>query len=221
MEQTLKSGASILFIGDSITDAGRREDPDGLGFGYVRQFRDLLLARHPGCGVTVVNQGIGGDTIRHLDARWEKDVITLKPDVLSISIGVNDVWRQLQLPVNPEEVLLDEYEAIYRKLLDRTRDAVGCRLLLLEPTVIGEEPDAPHNQLMPPYLDCVASLADEYGATLVPLNKAFHAAIAASNGLPWTMDGVHPLSNGHALMALGVLDALGGLDACVTESGTA
>ncbi len=219
MKQALNRGETLLFIGDSITDAGRREDADGLGFGYVRYFHDMLFARHPGCGIQVLNRGIGGDTIRHLDARWETDVIAEKPDVLSISIGVNDVWRQLQSPGNPEEVLIDEFTAIYRKLLDRTREAVGCRLLLLEPTIIGEEPDAPHNRLMQPYLDRVADLAKTYDATLVPLNRAFHRAIAARPEQQWTTDGVHPLTHGHMLMALGIVDVLGGLDACVTENG--
>jgi len=215
MAQPLNPGQTILFIGDSITDAGRREDPDGLGFGYVRLFHDLLHARHPRCGVRVVNRGIGGDTIRHLDARWEADVVAERPDVLSVSIGVNDVWRQLQQPENPESVYIEEYEGTFRRLLDRVRDAVGCRLLLLEPTIIGEAPDAPHNELMPPYLDCVARLAADYGATLAPLNRRFHEAIAAAGSMLWTTDGVHPLSNGHMLMALGVVEALGGLDGCV------
>src|SRR5512140_3804346 len=92
----LQSGDKILFIGDSITDAGRRGDPDGLGHGYVRMFRDLVSTRHPSLMVDVVNHGISGNTIRDLDKRWQHDVIAHRPNYLSISIGVNDVWRQLQ-----------------------------------------------------------------------------------------------------------------------------
>jgi lysophospholipase L1-like esterase len=157
-----------------------------------------------------MNRGVSGDTIRHLEARWQRDVIRKEPDVLSISIGVNDVWRQLQEPRNPEEVPLDEFEATYRRLLERTRDAVGCRFVLCEATIIGERRTDPHNPIVDAYNACIANLAQEYGALLVPMNRAFWRAIDANPSRAWTTDGVHPLSNGHMLMALTLFQALGG-----------
>ncbi|MBI5094276.1 MAG: SGNH/GDSL hydrolase family protein [Candidatus Hydrogenedentes bacterium] len=204
----LQSGDKILFIGDSITDAGRREDPDGLGQGYVRMFRDVLAARHPSLVVDVVNQGIGGDTIRDLDRRWQSDVLAHRPTWLSISIGVNDVWRQLQTPRNPDEVMIDEFEATYRRLLTPVVKELHCKLLLLEPGINGETLDTPHNKLTGPYVQCVNALAAEFKATLVPINRAFWNAIHANPSRKWTADGVHPSSNGHMLMALAVYDAL-------------
>ena len=197
----LKSGERFLLIGDSITDAGRREDPEALGFGYVRHLRDMLWTLRSTLDVDLLNRGIGGDTIRDLDARWEEDVIALKPDVLSVSIGVNDVWRQLQESTNPDEVLLDEFEATYRRLLTQARNRVGCRLVLCEATIIGETRDAPHNPIIDAYNRVVAGLADDFGALVAPMCAAFWRAIEANPARAWTSDGVHPLSNGHMLMA--------------------
>ena len=204
----LQSNDTILFIGDSITDAGRREDPEGLGSGYVRVFRDLIASCHPERDITVINQGIGGDTIRNLDARWQRDVISQRPNYLSVSIGVNDVWRQLQTPRNPDEVMVDEFEATYRRLLTHAVEELNCHLILLQPGINGETADTPHNRLTPPYVACVDALAAEFNATLVPINSVFWNAIDACPTRSWTDDGVHPNSKGHMLMALAVYDAL-------------
>lgn len=204
----VRNGDSIVFIGDSITDAGRREDPEGLGWGYVRLFRDLLWARHPELSVTITNRGIGGDTVRHLGRRWREDAIDTRPDLLVVSIGVNDVWRQLQNPPNPEAVAPGEFESTYRMLLDEACAWTKCRLALCEPTIIGETRDAPHNLLMPPYLEAVARLAAEYEARVVPMNAAFLRAVEAAPGRSFTSDGVHPLSQGFMVMALALYDVL-------------
>ena len=204
----VQSGDRFLFIGDSITDAFRNEDPDGLGWGYVRMTRDLLWARYPERKVEVINRGVSGDTVRNLSDRWQEDVIKLEPTVLSISIGVNDVWSQLEDPVNPRQVLLDEFEAIYRRLLKETVEQVKCRLVLCEATPIGEDYGSPHNPLLEPYNATVAKLAVEFGAALIPMNRAFWRAINADPTRKWTGDGVHPYSNGHALMALTLFDTL-------------
>ncbi len=200
----------LVLIGDSITDAGRFDDPEQLGSGYVRMFRDLCWTRYPERAFEIVNHGIGGDTIRNLDARWQRDVIEARPDVLSVSIGVNDVWRQLQSPANPDEVFLDEFVATYRRLLTHTRDTLGCRLILCEATIIGETRDAPHNPIIDRYNEAIAGIAREFGAKLVPMNQAFWRVIEADPSRPWTSDGVHPLSNGHMLMAATLFEALGG-----------
>jgi lysophospholipase L1-like esterase len=208
----LQPGDRFLLIGDSITDAGRREDPEGIGFGYVRLLRDMLWARHPELDATVINRGIGGDTVRLMSWRWRKDVLAESPTVLSVSIGVNDVWRQLQDPANEEEVLLDEFEATYRKLLEQALDALQCRLLLCEATIIDESRASPHNAIIDQYNAVVAKLARDFGALLVPMNGAFWRAIKANPARQWTEDGVHPLTNGHMLMALTMYEALGGCD---------
>jgi lysophospholipase L1-like esterase len=206
----LQAGETFLLIGDSITDAGRFEDPEHLGFGYVRMFCDLCAVKRPDLRFRLVNHGVSGDTIRHLERRWPGDVLAVKPDVLSISIGVNDVWRQLQDPPNPEQVFPDEFEITYRRLLTRTRENVGCRLVLCEATIIGETHDAPHNPVVDEYNHRIAGLAREFDALLAPMNQAFWRVIEADPSRPWTTDGVHPLSNGHMLMAATLFETLGG-----------
>jgi len=204
----LREGDRFLIIGDSITDAGRREDPEGMGFGYVRLFRDILWARHPELEVEVVNKGVSGDTVRLLADRWQQDVVDAEPDVVGVSIGVNDVWRQLEQPPNEEEVLLEEFETTYRRLLAEARGVLDCRLVLCEAGIIGEQPDTPHNALLVEYNACVARLASDFDAVLAPMNAAFWRVITGNPGRAWTTDGVHPLSNGHMLMALTLFDAL-------------
>ncbi|MCX5769721.1 MAG: SGNH/GDSL hydrolase family protein [Candidatus Hydrogenedentes bacterium] len=208
----LQPGDRFLLIGDSITDAGRREDPEGIGFGYVRLLRDMLWARHPALDVTLANRGIGGDTVRLMSWRWRKDVLAENPTVLSVSIGVNDVWRQLQDPANEEEVLLDEFEETYRKLLDMAAEALHCRLILCEATVIDEHRTSPHNLIVDQYNGVIAKLARDFNALLVPMNQAFWRAIEGNPSRRWTEDGVHPLTNGHMLMAITMYEALGGCE---------
>ena len=128
----LTQNTKLVMIGDSITDAGRAhpvgEGPGAaLGNGYVSLVDSLLGAARPELGVRVVNVGTSGHTVRDLAARWQRDVLALKPDWLSVMIGTNDVWRQFDNPNRPEmHVLLDEFE--------RTLDALVARTL---PTLSG------------------------------------------------------------------------------------
>lgn len=128
----------LLFIGDSITDCGRRDGTGPhvpYGNGYVHLVRAFLLARHGELGLEIVNRGIGGNTVRDLDRRWEQDAIAEQPDWLSIKIGINDVWRLIANRMS-DYVPLDEYEATLRRLLDRTKAGTKARLILMEPYVI-------------------------------------------------------------------------------------
>ena len=97
-----------VFIGDSITDTGRREDPAGHGDGYVSRIREQLLVSDPACTTEILNRGVSGDTVRQLRQRWQSDVTALRPDLLSVKIGVNDVWRSFDGA--PEQAVnADEY----------------------------------------------------------------------------------------------------------------
>src|SRR6266568_1449230 len=115
----------IVFIGDSITEADRLTTAAPYGNGYVNMVRNFLLARYPERNLTVVNKGVGGDTVRDLDRRWEADVIAERPNWLSVCIGINDVWRNFE--GQPQQAVpLDEFQATLRRLLQRTRDATGA-----------------------------------------------------------------------------------------------
>lgn len=204
----------LLFIGDSITDCGRLADPDGLGTGYVRLIREIALARDPATAPAVLNRGTSGNRVVDLAARWDSDVIALEPDVVTIKIGINDVWRQFDGNgvIYGEGILIDEFKRTYDTLLSRTLAALpACKIVLCEPTVFW--PPAPQaelgQQLIKPYVDAVNELGDAFAVhAVVPLHHAFERARAARPEIDWATDGVHPSSAGHMLIAEQWLEAI-------------
>ncbi|TKD72540.1 SGNH/GDSL hydrolase family protein [Pseudalkalibacillus hwajinpoensis] len=182
-----------LFIGDSITDSGRNQDPEGIGSGYVRMIKDELEN-----DVQVVNKGVSGNRITDLEKRWQKDVIADKPEVLSISIGINDVWRQLDHP-EMNQVYPENFKEIYERLLNKTRN-INTKLVLMEPTIINEDVHSKGNQMLVPYVEVVRRLALNYDAVLVPTHTAFLNEVKQSE-VNLTTDGVHMTEAGNRLMA--------------------
>jgi len=207
-DYVLQNRQTVVLTGDSITDCDCRGQQAPLGDGYVSIVAALSAAKYPERNIRFVNAGAGGDTIRHLAARWDRDVLAPRPDWLSISIGINDVWRQLDK--GGPGVLIEEYAATYRELLERTRAKFsGCGLILMTTGVVGEEPGSEGRRLLGPYNDAIEQLAAKFNAFCVPIHARFAAAIDADRNRKWTLDGVHPNRNGHALMALTWLQTLG------------
>ncbi len=202
----IKSGMRVLFQGDSITDAGRRETEDRLGTGYVHITAGILKVKVP--SLEIENRGIGGNRVKDLEPRWQADCIDLKPDVVSIMIGINDVfWRHA-----PEDaVSLEDYEAGYRRILTRTRDEIGAKIVMLEPFLlpVSEERRAARADL-DPAIDAVRRLAREFADCYVPLDGLFAAAATRAEPKHWSTDGVHPTAAGHALIATAWLEAVTG-----------
>src|SRR5690606_27416111 len=112
--------------------------------------RDLCSVLHPELQLEWVNRGISGDTVRHLHERWQRDVIDFQPDWLSVSIGVNDVWRQLDK--KGPGVDIPTYERLYREILDEAVAKTKARLILMEPSLLGEDPDTEGNRMLKPYV---------------------------------------------------------------------
>jgi lysophospholipase L1-like esterase len=206
-------GEKLVFIGDSITDCGRTRPVgeglfDPLGRGYVTMVEALLGAAYPHLGIRVVNMGISGNTVRDLKARWQTDVIDLKPDWLSVYIGINDVWRQFDMPRQPEtHVGLQDYEAIYDGLLERTRPALKG-LVLLAPHFIEPDRKDPMRARMDQYGAAVRSLASRHEAILVDVQAAFDRALEHVHPMSLAWDRVHPNQVGHMVIARAVLRAL-------------
>jgi lysophospholipase L1-like esterase len=198
----------ILFIGDSITDSDRAGSARPFGNGYVRMVRDFMLARYPEYNLTFINRGVGGDTVRNLAARWERDVIAERPDWLAVMIGINDVWRHFAYNVS-EAVPLDEYGSTLRRLLQRAREATGARLILMQPFMIEPNRQNPMRQLMDVYGSQLELIATEFGAPLVRTQAAFDAALTVTRGQFWSSDQIHPGGPGHAVIALAVLNTIG------------
>lgn len=203
----LQDGQTVVMIGDSITDCDRRGSNAPLGNGYVQLVGGLAIAKHPERKIRWVNTGVSGNTITDLAQRWEADVLAHRPTWLSISIGVNDVCRQLDTPDGGVEV--GKFTAVYRELLETTRSRLsGCGFILMTPGVIGESLDSEGNRLLQPYVQAIRQLAAKVNGFCVPVHDAFLNAIAAGSP-PLTHDGVHPNPAGHALMALTWLTTLG------------
>jgi len=186
-------GARVLFQGDSITDGnrGRSADPNHiLGHGYVF----VIAARHgaafPEAAVEFMNRGVSGNTVLDLEKRWEKDALELKPDLLSVMIGVND---------NGKGVPLDVYEEVYDKLLTASRAANSkLKIVLCEPFV------KPAETLNPGILqrqEAVSRLAQKHAAAVVRFQPIFESASKRVPASYWIWDNVHPTYRGHQLMA--------------------
>ena len=201
----IQAGSKLVMIGDSITDCGRARPigtwPDGLGVGYVALTASLLGAACPRCPVDVVNTGIGGNTVRDLVGRWTADVLDLKPDWLSVMIGINDVWRQFDCPNNPEfHVYLGDYERMYDALLAATRPGLEG-LILATPYFIEPDKKDPMRAMMDKYSAVVRKLAPKHDAILVDTQAAFDEILTVTPKEKLAGDRVHPNLIGHMVIA--------------------
>jgi len=211
----IEAGSKLVMIGDSITDAGRDQTKRGEGLfeaygnGYVNLVQANLLAAYPERRIRVVNMGVSGHTVRDLASRWQRDVLDLEPDWLSIMIGINDVWRQFDLPLMPEgHVLLDEYEATLTGLVERTRPKLKG-LVLATPYFIEPNHEEPMRARMEEYAAVVRRLAVEHDAILVDTQAAFDAYLEHYHPAQLAWDRVHPTLTGHTIIARAWLQAVG------------
>ena len=203
----LKPNQTILFIGDSITDAGRLEAAyTPFGYGYVHFVAYRLLAKYPEYNLNIINTGISGDTIRDLNGRWERDCLSHKPDILSVLIGINDVFRQYT--DRPDEsVLLDEYQLTYKRLLSLVKEKYNCQLILIEPFMFCDDKTNPAHKTLQQYIHAVRALAEEFDAVLVPLQELIDNKIKKVPAEKFSDDMVHPYVWAHAWIAQQWLEA--------------
>lgn len=205
---------TILFQGDSITDAGRNRDRKGannggaLGTGYAFQATSQLLGKTPGAQWQCYNKGISGNKVYQLADRWQEDCLDLKPDVLSILIGVNDYWHMLNGKYDGTVAI---YENDYRALLQRTLKALpNVKLIICEPFGIkgGTAIKDGWYPNFDEYRAAAARIATEFDAVFVPYQKIFEKALEKAPVSYWCPDGVHPSIAGGHLMAAAWLKAL-------------
>ena len=205
----------ILFQGDSITDAGRDKDNSApsdfgaLGRGYANMITMGLLGAHPSLRLHCYNRGISGHKVPDLEARWQKDTLDLKPAVLSILIGVNDIWHKLD---GRYSGTVADYERQFASLLAGTRAALPqTRLVICEPFVL--RCGAVNEGWFPEFDERRAAakrVAENAAATWVPFQTMFDETLTdATPSAYWARDGVHPTTAGHALMAKTWLTATG------------
>ena len=208
---------TILFQGDSITDGGRNRgayyanNGSGLGGGYVKDIAFNLLGSHPTKNLKIYNRGISGHKVPQLDARWDDDCLNLKPDLMSLMIGVNDYWHTLDWDYKGT---VQTYNDGLRALLDRTFTALpNLKLIMLEPFAVagGTAITEVWDKNFTPYRKAARDIAAEYKATLIPTHTLFQDALKDAPVSYWCPDGVHPSLAGGHLMANAWLDAFNGI----------
>lgn len=206
----MKDKTLILFTGDSITDGNRYKKKDQewdlnhqMGHSYAYIINGLLGSRYPDRHFAFKNKGVSGNRIIDLYARIDTDLLPIRPDILSILVGVNDGPIDKN---NYKPTAKDKYERLYRMFLDEvTKELPAAKLILLEPFVC----DAPKihedypvwRACVTGYAQVVRQLAEDYHAVFVPLQDAFDECCSKYGAEYWSWDGVHPTENGHGLIA--------------------
>ncbi len=200
----LHDGDVIVFAGDSTTDADKRNTSDGLGNGYVRLIRNALFAFHPENNFRAVNAGVGGNTSAHLLARWDRDVISCKPDVLFCMIGINDVWRHFDY-LDPQDarISVDEYAENLAAICEKSK---GVREFYLIPPYYLERNRSDEMRVMTEqYADRTREVAARYGITVVEVQPDFDAYMNSRPGQSISWDRVHPFEVGSMIIARRIL----------------
>ncbi len=210
----LRKDDVILFQGDSITDAGRNKETKTpntspmMGSGYVIQAAGELLFKFAEKSLTIYNKGISGNKVYQLAERWDAECIDLKPNVLSILIGVNDFWHTKS---GKYEGTAKKYEDDYRALLKRTLAALpDVKLVIGEPFAVKgiKAVDDSWYPAFDAYREAAKKLADEFKAVFIPYQKVFDEAQKRAPGVYWTHDGVHASLAGAKLMADAWMEAV-------------
>jgi lysophospholipase L1-like esterase len=205
----LPKDLTILFQGDSITDAGRKRDHyyandawGGLGSGYVLPVASELLGKNPTSNIQCYNRGISGHKVFQLAKRWEEDCLQIQPDVLSILIGVNDFWHTLS---HGYKGTARSYEDDFRKLLDRTlKQLPDCKIIVCEPFVVKGGSAIVEKEWFPAFMayqNTARKISSDYNTNWVPFQKTFDDALEVASVEYWCPDGVHPSLGGGYLMA--------------------
>lgn len=207
----------IVMMGDSITEQGAGPT------GYVTLVSKALAEAYPGNPIEVVNAGISGQKAPDMLARFREDVIDEHPQIVTLSVGVNDVWHDFRTPQwsarvpegnSGRGVKLEIYLRDIDKMIDMAQ-AAGIKMILVSPTLIYEDLNCFENQRLSKYIEAEEALAKKRGVGYINLNRKFRAVVSAyqrqagKSQLALTGDGVHMNPAGNALMANSILSYLG------------
>ncbi len=191
----------ILFQGDSITDCGRDREKDvKTGIGYPTMVKGQLGYEEAAQQHTFINRGISGDRIVDVYARIKKDIINLKPDLMSLLIGINDVWHDAH--DNPNGVSAEKFFKIYCMLIEEIKEELpDIKIMILEPFVLHGTATDDHWEFFDVETRKRAAMAkkvaEKYNLTWVPLQEGFDKLLEQAPAGYWLRDGVHPDAPGH------------------------
>ena len=198
----------ILFQGDSVTDAGRdRSNSADMGEGYPRYASAMIQDSYPDTEFEFVNLGISGNRTEHLVARLESDFIEVQPDIVSIMIGINDVWHHYEHDL--VETTDEQFEANYRLILDNIKSRTNARILLIQPFLLDSV--VPSRGILCEELarkqEIIRKLVDEYADAYLPLDEVLHTE-ADEEPAYYSADGVHPTPDGACYIGEAYLRAI-------------
>lgn len=202
----IKKDNTILFQGDSITDCGRDRINDTLGHGYPYLIASVMGAMYPKLNLKFINRGISGNRTKDLCARWEKDCLDIKPDILSVLIGINDTWRRFD---KNEPTAANEYYDNYKEIIKKTRDCLGdIPIIIMEPFLLPYPADRiAWREDLDLKIQKARQIAFEFNCSYIPLDGIFSQNSMKTEPKYWAADGVHPTLYGHALIARHWMDA--------------
>jgi lysophospholipase L1-like esterase len=196
----------IVFAGDSVTEM-RSQNPvgeglfDALGFGYVRMVENLLMSVYPEYNIRVTNSGVGGNTSLDLLNRWERDVLNLNPDWVSIMVGINDVWRQFDTPAIPERAVSPvQYEQNVENMIQSLKGRVKG-IFLMTPYYMEPNPADTMRARMDEYGAVCKRLAEKHGCMFIDTQAMFDRYFAHQHSTFIAWDRVHPNQIGAMLIA--------------------
>ena len=196
----------IVFAGDSVTDMGSTHPvgeglADSVGRGYVRVLESMFAAYYPEVFLRITNSGCSGNTSRDLLARFDRDVVDLKPDWVSICIGINDVWRQFDSPaILDSHVLPDEYESNLEKMILKVKDSVKG-IFILSPYIIEPNTEDMMRKRIDEYVEISRRLAEKHGCVFVDFQRMYEKYCKTRHSSYSAWDRIHPNQIGATLMA--------------------
>lgn len=184
----------LLFQGDSITDMGRDySDYHNLGPGYPKYAADGLKNKFPDVDFEFINLGISGNQTKDLIPRLQKDFIDIQPDIVSILIGINDVWHYSEgRKWLPDEV----FEERYRTILKSIKEQTNAKIMIMEPFLIPIEDKQFFRENLAPKIEIIRKLAREYADVYLPTDGLLQSAFIGDDPLSYANDGVHPTEKG-------------------------
>lgn len=184
----------ILFQGDSITDAGRdRADSHDLGKGYPKYAAEFIRSAHPEIEFEFIDLGISGNQTKDLVARLEADFVDVQPDIVSIMIGINDVWHYVRDGVS---LPVDVFEERYRKVLTAIKERTSAKIMMIEPFLIPIADKLHFRPDLDPKIDVIRRLAREFADVYMPTDGLLASAFIGDDPLTFAADGVHPTAKG-------------------------
>lgn len=200
----IKANQRLLFIGDSITDCARRSHHAfDLGQGFVGMIAGYLGATYPDKPLEIINRGIAGNVMADMIERWQEDCLDLKPDMVTILIGVNDIWRRMDQNLEPSQAVYDQFESHYRYLIQSLKEQnPEVQIILMDTFVIPNQNIDQWKTYQADINAIIHRIANDFALTCVSLGSIM-AKVCSKNSSDYFIqpDGVHPHPAGHGIIA--------------------